>query len=181
MTPTTPCSIPAEITAGDTVSWQQAGGDYPASAGWALAYTLVSSTKVLQVSATADGDDYAVTVDAATTAAWDAGSYRVQAYVTKGTDRHTIGTGLVRVLPNLAAATGGLDTRTHAQKVLDAINGWLESQAPVYGAMEINGRKISYYPLADLLKLRDRYQLAVNTEQRLAGGGLGGNRILAVL
>src|SRR6185312_2016653 len=58
----------------------------------------------------------------------------------------------------VAAATGPVDTRSHAQKVLDAINAWLESKAPVAGSFEISGRKISYYPLADLLKLQSRYQ-----------------------
>ncbi len=173
--------MPAAITAGDTAIWRRELADYPASAGWELAYTLVSATKVFNVTAAADGDGYLVTVDASTTAAWDVGTYKVAEYISNGAERHTLGTISVLVQANLAAATAGADTSTHAQRVLASINGWLESKAPVYGAMEINGRKISYYPLTELLALRDRYQRDVAREERLASGGGPGRRILAVL
>jgi hypothetical protein len=174
-----PCSIPAEITAGDTATWRRVLDDYPASAGWVLAYTLVSSTKAFTVTAVADGDAFIATAAASVTASWDADTYRVAEYVSKDAERYTLGTTTLRVLPNLAVATSGLDTRTHAQKVLDSLNAWLESKAPVAGAMEINGRKISWYPLPDLIKLRDRYRAEAATEQRATGGF--GSRILAVL
>lgn len=176
-----PCSIPAAITAGDTAIWRRELADYPASAGWTLAYTLVSATKVFNVTAAADGDAFLVTVLATTTTGWDVGTYKVAEYVSNGAERHTLSYATVQVQPNLAAATAGLDIRSHAQIVLDSINGWLESKAPVYGTMEINGRKISYYPLNELLALRDRYQRDVNREQRLANGGGPGRRVLAVL
>jgi|SRR6185437_6203202 len=175
--------IPSEITAGDTVSWARTGGDYPASAGWVLAYTLLSATAVFNITADANGDDYLIDVPLATSATWGAGAYRVQEYVTSadGTQRYTLGTYTLQVLPNAAAATVGMDTRSHAQIVLDNIKAYLETKAPVYASMEINGRKLGYYPLVDLLKLRDRYAMMVATEQRLASGRTGGNRILAVL
>ena len=175
--------IPPEITAGDTVTWRRDGGDYPASDGWVLAYTLLSAAAVFNVTATPDGDDYLITVPIAVSATWTAGMYRVQEYVTSGdgTQRYTLATYTLQVLPNAAAATAGMDTRSHAQIVLDAIKGYLETKAPVYASMEINGRKLGYYPLADLLKLRDRYANMVATEQRMASGRFGGNRILAVL
>lgn len=183
MAPTPVQNIPAQITAGDTVTWSRRAGDYPATAGWVLGYTAISSTAVHNWIGTADGDDYVVTLDTATTAAWTAGPYRVQEYVTSsdGSQRFTLATYNINVLPNLAASTGGLDTRSHAQKVLDSINAYLETKTPVYANMEINGRKIAWYPLPDLLKLRDRYALMVATEQRQASGRRGGNRILAVL
>ena len=172
-------SIPAELTAGDSASWLRTIPDYPASAGWALAYTLVSASAVFTIAATADGDSFAVSVGASASAAWAAGSYRVQETVTRDDERHTVATTTLRVLPDLAAASSGVDTRTHAQKVLDSLNAWLESKAPVAGAMELNGRKISWYPLPDLLKLRDRYRAEVAAEQR--AGTSRGARILAVL
>lgn len=176
-----PSIIPAQITAGDTAVWSRSGGNYRASDGWTLSYAFVGIASVYSAHADADGDDYLVTIAATATLGWQPGAYTVQEYVTKGDERHTLSTARLQVLPNLAAATAGMDTRSHAQKVLDAINAWLETKAPVYGAMEINGRKISYYPVADLLKLRDRFRREVLTEQRLASGRLGGNRVLAVL
>ena len=158
--------IPAEITAGDTATWRRTLALYPASAGWVLAYKLVSRSAAFTVTATADGDNFVAAVPATDTATWAAGQYQVQEYVTLGTERHTIGVTALRVLPDLAVATTGMDNRSHAQKVLDSLEAWLESKAPVAGAMEINGRKISWYPLADLLKLRDRYRAEVAAEQR---------------
>lgn len=176
-----PSIIPAQITAGDTAQWSRPGGNYRASDGWTLAYAFVGTGAVYSAEAVADADGYLVTIAATDTASWQPGAYTVQEFVTKGDERHTLSTARIQVLPNLAAATTGMDTRSHAQKVLDTINAWLETKAPVYGSMEINGRKISYYPVADLLKLRDRFRREVLTEQRLASGWLGGNRVLAVL
>lgn len=170
MAANTPRSTPAEITAGDTVTWRRPGVDYPPVDGWSLACTLVGTGKVYRLTAEVSGDDFAFTAAASITAAWDAGVYRVQVYATKDDARHTLEASTLRVLPDLAAAGAGMDTRTHAQKVLDNINGWLETEAPVYGAMELNGRKISYYPLPDLLLLRDRYQRDVRAEQATANG-----------
>jgi hypothetical protein len=183
MTAELPSSVPGRITAGDTAKWQRNFAGYPASQGWALQYTLISKTAVFNFSgATADGDAFDVTIPASTTNGWAADDYTVQEYVSKGSERFTIGTTLLRILPNIAAiTTGGLDTRSHARKLLDAIEAWLESQAPVAGAMEINGRKISYYPIAELLKLRDRYRMEVINEVSAANGGTRGTRILTRL
>ncbi|MET3652485.1 hypothetical protein [Dyella japonica] len=181
MSAPTSCRIPDQVAAGDTLQWTRAGGAYPPSDGWTLQYTLVGTAAVYNVTAVADGDDYAVKVPAADTKEWEPGTYRVQEYVTDGTDRFTLGSSLLTVTPDLAGATAGIDTRTHARKVLDSINGWLESRAPVAGNFEINGRKISYYPLPDLIKLQTRYQMLVTREEAAARGQVVGTRIRMVL
>lgn len=175
------CRPPSEVTAGDTLHWSRQISDYLPSDGWALNYTLVGAAAVYNVTASGDGEAFAVNVDAATSKAWQAGTYRVQEYVTKGDSRFTLGTFLLTVAPDLTAATAGIDTRTHARKVLDSINTWLESKAPVAGNLEINGRKISYYPLPDLIKLQSRYQMLVTREEAKGRGGVVGTRILTVL
>ena len=95
-------------------------------AGWALQYTLVSTTAAYSIIATASGDDYAITVPASTTTAWAAGRYALTEYVTDGTERYTLATSTVMIAANLAAASAGIDNRTHARKVLDSIEAWLE-------------------------------------------------------
>lgn len=164
-----PSAPPSEVRAGDTVQWRRTLADYPASEGWALKYVLVSATAAYNATASADGDDYLLTVDAAATAAWAAGRYALTEYVVKDAQRFTLATTQLQVLPDLAAATGGLDTRTHARKVLDAIEAWMESRAPVAGMLEIAGRRIQHYPLADLLALRDRYRAEVARERGNTG------------
>jgi len=180
MAPPLPDNIPLTITAGDSLQWLRRSGDYPATDGWVLHYTLLGATAIYTIDGTASGEDYAVSVDAATTAGWAPGKYQAQEYITNptGLQRITLRTFALTIAPNLVGASPGLDTRSHAQKMLDAINTWLESKAPVAGSMEINGRKISYYPLADLLKLQSRYQLLVNQEQASADGRTGGTRTL---
>jgi acetyl-CoA carboxylase carboxyltransferase component len=101
----------------------------------------------------------------------------VQATVTQGAERYTVGVFPVCVLANLAALTAGTDLRTHARKVLDAINAWLESKAPVAATMEVAGRRLDHYALGDLLALRDRYRAEVYREER-AAAGKGTARIL---
>jgi hypothetical protein len=165
--------IPTELRAGDTARWRRSLASYPASAGWVLAYQLVASDGVRSLTAAASGDEHLIEVTAADTAAWSPGVYTVQEYVTRSGERFTTGTFRLRVLPNLAANTAGADLRTHARKVLDAIEGWLESKAPVTGAFEIAGRKVENYPLPELLALRDKYRVEVAREEAAAGGRIG--------
>jgi hypothetical protein len=166
-----PSTPPAELRAGDTAKWRRELPDYPASASWQLKVTLVGQQGAHTVTADAAGDAFVFTLPASTTAGWTAGRYVRTEYVTNGTERYTVDTGEVVLLPDLAAATAAIDTRSHARKVLDAIETWLESRAPTAGAFEHAGIKIQNYPLADLLALRDRYRAEVRRET--AGPGHG--------
>lgn len=180
MTLALPTAIPSVITAGDTVQWLRRGGTTPSTEGWQYHCVLVGATAVYKIDGTAQDADYLASASAADTAAWAPGSYSAQEYLESAGQRLTLAVTPVRIAPNLAAAATGVDTRSHAQKVLDAINAWLESKAPVAGSVEINGRKISYYPLADLLALQSRYQMLVAREQA-ADGSVRGTRILVRL
>jgi hypothetical protein len=165
--------IPSSITAGDTVAWSRTLADYPAGAGWSLKYKLVGASGAYAIDATvsADGNAYAVVLDAATTAAWTTGNYQLQEYVTNGSgERHTLGVSALKVLPDLAAASGGMDLRTSPQRILDAINAVLEGRATSADLkVQINGRSIEYIPLSELLALRSAMKLEVLNAQRAAG------------
>lgn len=179
MTATKPTSVPATLTAGDTAIWQRSFDDYPASDGWVLSYTFIGNPDLYSFAgAIADGDAFDVTIPAATTAAWVAGVYTVQESVTKAGERHTPGTTRLRITADLASLSAGLDTRSHAQKMLDAINAWLESEAPWAASLEFNGRKLANHSVPDILTLRDRYRMEVANEASAANGGTRGTRIL---
>lgn len=165
--------IPVELRAGDTLKWTRSLPDYPAGAGWALSYSLVGRNGAHTFTGTADGDGFDVTVSKTVSAVFAAGRYRLTEFVSKGTERFTTAIKDVTVLADLAGATTATDTRSHAQKVLDAIEAYLETGAPTAASVEIAGRKISNYPLTDLLALRSRYQAEVAAEKRVASG-LGG-------
>jgi hypothetical protein len=68
MTP--PTTEPSRVTAGDTIAWTKSLPDSPASSGWILKYRLINAAGKIDITATAAGNDHAVSVPAATSAAW---------------------------------------------------------------------------------------------------------------
>lgn len=174
---------PTSFTAGDTVSWTRSLADYPASASWVLHYRLINATAKYDITGTASGSDHLIAVQASTTAAYAAGTYTWQAYVTKAAERYTVGTGTVEIKPDLAAVSAaGYDSRTPARKALDALNAGLEtfgSNAHVQ-AYSIEGREMKYRTFADFMAARDRLAQEVAREelaQRTAAGLPGKSKL----
>lgn len=179
-----PTSVPATITAGDTLKWRTSLADYPADAGWTLKYRLINSANKYDITAAADGSDYLVAVAATISAAYAPGVYTWQAYVEKGTDRYTTGSGSLTINPDLAAQAAGYDTRSHARKTLAAIEAWIESHDPGVADYQIAGRSMRYIHKDELLALRSRYQNEVRREEaaeRISNGLAAGNRLLVRL
>lgn len=177
-------SINPQIIAGDTLNFTTAVADYPASNGWTLTHRLIprtSGTAIVLTSA-ADSEDpdlHRTQATAATTAAYAAGNYSWVAYAAKGAERYTVAQGAIEILAN-PGAVSAMDLRTHARKMLEAIEAWLESKDPAVAEYEIAGRRMKYIPPSELIKLRSRYQLEVSGEDasaRLAAGLGGGRRI----
>lgn len=178
MTAEIPTNEPSLVTAGDTIQWaRQDLSDYLPADGWALSYVLINSAAKITIAATTSGTGYAVTVSAATSAAYTAGVYSWQAYVTNSgtSQRVKVDSGHIEILPNFAALST-YDARTHAKKVLDAIEAVIEGRASVdQESYAIMGRQLRRTPMADLLKLRDRYRTLylaeVNAENAKNGKG----------
>lgn len=178
-----PATEPVEVTAGDTVQWTRSLADYPANEGWTLTYTLINATTKISITASASGEDHAVSVAAATTATWAAGTYAWQAYVTYGgAERHTVGTGTIVIRPNLAGATT-LDNRSAARKALDAMDAALEAHGARahLEAFTIGDRQQKFRSMADFIAARSRLQAEVAREenlQRLRAGLSPRNQLL---
>lgn len=157
---------PALIFAGDTARWLKSLADYPASAGWVLAYALVSAGQRYSFAATAQGDDHLVNVAAATTAAFVAGGYEYRGSVSKAGDVFTVSAGRITISPAFGVA---VDARSPARRTLEAIEATLEGRASSATAeYQIAGRQMKYIPIPELLQLRDRYRLDVAGEDRAA-------------
>lgn len=177
---------PTSVTAGDTLRWLKELSDYPPADGWVLTYALVIDGVKTAITASDYGDGrHYVNVAAATTAAWTADDYDWQSYVTRAatSERYTVGAGRLTVLPNFATATSGYDARTHARKMLDAIEAVLEGRG-TRGDLDlvsavIGDKQITKKPEL-LLTWRDRYRAEVTSESAAAGIGNGG-RILVRL
>lgn len=179
-----PTSEPAFIQAGDTVKWQRTLPDYPASAGWVLAYRLINAAGKIDIPAAADGDAHLITVAAATSAGYAAGAYDWQAFVTLGAERYTVGAGRVVIRPNLAAQAAGFDARSTARKALDdlraALAAWLTNSGTVQ-EYEIAGRRMKFRSMVEVKQLLDFWRVEESRAQRLinlAAGLPAGNRIL---
>lgn len=163
------------IIAGDTIDFTTSVADYPAGDGYTLTYKLVPrvSGSVISFSASASGDDYRVQVGSATTATWAAGDYTWAAYVTKAGARYTVDQGLLTIKPDPATASAW-DGRTHARKVLEAVEAVLQGRASIdQQEFQIGGRMLKRMPIDDLLKLRANALQEVareDAEAKLAAG-----------
>lgn len=172
---TLPTAPPTQLTAGDTAAWTRSLPNYPRSAGWTLSYALVGASAVFSFAAVAGagGDDFAISVPAPTTAAWPVGSYSLQEFATlaDGT-RNTLGITQLTVGLNLAAVpAGGVDTRTQARRIYEAISAVLEGRASEAELeVQINGRTLKYIPVAELLALRNAMRIELANESRTNGG-----------
>ncbi|MEI4262797.1 hypothetical protein [Roseovarius sp. D0-M9] len=165
--------IPSEIAAGITFRVPLSFAEYPAP-DWELSLVLRGPT-VIDLIATGVGDDHTFLAQAAATGAWAPGSYWWQIRASGGGDVVLLGEGQTKILADIAAVTGAYDGRSHAQRVLEAIEAVIEGRASVdQESYSINNRSLSRTPIADLLKLRDRYRAEVNSAAAARAGKILG-------
>lgn len=170
---------PTTLRAGDTWTWTRSLSDFPAGT-WTLKYRFKCATTGFEITCTASGTDHLATVDAATSTGYIAGTWTWIAWVEGGSsEKYTIDSGSVEIEPDYRAglATVALDDRSHAVKMLAAVEAWLESRDPAVAEYEIAGRRMKYIPIGELLKLRSRYQNEVANNENAAriarGEGIG--------
>ena len=121
--------------------------------------------------AAADGTDHAITVAAATTAAYAAGKYQWHAYATHASNgkRYTVATGYLTILPNFAVSTA--DPRSLVKQTLDAINATLYGKASKDQlSYKIQDIEISKMTPEMLLRWRAAYQQLYREELLAAAG-----------
>lgn len=180
-----PVTEPAALRAGDTWKWnRQDLTDYPATL-WDLKYAFKSAAAHVEITAAADGANFAVVVSSTVTATYAAGEYSWVAFVeligSSPVERYQVDQGRFTILPTFANAAA-LDDRTHARKVLDAIKAVLEGRASKdQEEYTISDRSLKRTPIPDLLKLRQLYEREVASEaaaERLANGQSPRNRLM---
>lgn len=184
-----PVREPSDIVAGDTIKWYRLDltGDFPATDGWSLAYTLrlrSGTGNKIAIAAAASGDGFLIAVAAATSAAYPAGEYELEGYVTKSTERYRVYLGTCLVRPNLAGeADGAHDSRSHAERVLDAIEATIEGRAS-NDQLEytVAGRSLRRMAFAELHAFRSLYRAEVAREKEAERirRGLGSRRNIYV-
>jgi hypothetical protein len=160
---------PTQVFAGDTLAWTRDLADHPADT-WTLTYYFVNETDSFNIVATADGTTHSVSIGGATTGAYKSGRYRWHARVTDGTTVTTVDQGWFEVKPDPAKLK--TDWRSHARKMIDAIESTLEGNASKqqldlisysFGAVNVNRDKEL------LMRWRDRYARELHSDE----GGSG--------
>lgn len=178
---TTPTIEPQIVAAGDTIIWQRTYADYPAPT-WTLKYALRGAS-VINITGTASGTAHLITVTAATSANWLPGIYTWQGYVENAAgERHTVAVGTLQVNRDLTAVTETYDGRSHARKVLEAIEAVLEGRAAIdQEEMTHDGLQLKRTPIPDLIILREKYKREVQNEEigeKVRQGLASGRKIL---
>jgi|694.fasta_scaffold41482_2 hypothetical protein len=96
------------------------------------------------------------------------GQYKLILYVTNTNYKKTLYASSLVVKPDLTVIEAGYDFKTHAQKMLEAIEAFIEGRATKnqldHLMTEVDGKKLQRMSMLELLKLRDYYQGKVNEE-----------------
>lgn len=178
---------PLALRAGESASWRKALPDYTPGAGWALKYRVVGEA-VVEFTATADGEAWLATLTAVQTGTLNTGTAgasklaRLFGYAEKGAERVVVYENALHVHANPTTLAAGSDTRSHARKVLEAIEATIEGRATSdQVAYTIQGRSLQRFSAEELLRLRASYRAAVAREEArdaAAAGRATGRRIL---
>jgi disulfide oxidoreductase YuzD len=181
---------PTEIRAGDILQWKRTDlhKDYPNNL-FTLKYTATiyrSNHRDIDITATASGNDYLISVPSATTEDYDIGEYDWQAYIIRNSDseRITIDSGHWSIIDDFDSSNN--DIRIHAQKMLDHIESFLETKASNgdVSSYSIGGRSLSKFSFEEITNLRNYYKREVAQhikKQRLKGGRYStGNNVKVV-
>lgn len=165
---------PSEITAGDHITWTRYDAAFLPSDGWTLKYAFRGPAAINLVS-TPDGTSHVIDIPGNTSKDFAAGAYSWAGYYEKsdGT-RVTRYTGRLKINPDLVAATAGFDGRSHAEKVLEAIERVIEGRA-TRGDQELSfdGKRIVKMTVAELIQLRQQYRNEVRAERARAAAKAG--------
>lgn len=178
---TIPTQEPESFAVGDRLQWTRTLTEYPAtSEGWTLTYYLRANLPGGQINleAEASGESFAIDVAPDVTSTWTPGKYVWEAYVSKSGSRYKVGSGRMELKPDFSAIELPYDGRSHARKVLDAIEAVIQGRSTTdiqRYVMQAVGRSIDKMPIADLIKFRDYYLAEVKSEEAKATGGPGKN------
>ena len=181
-----PTQVPSELQLGDFWAWKRddLASDYPV-ADYSLSYefNLIdgSTASNFTLTATESGDEYIISTSSTTS--YTVGNYNWISYITRSSDsaRVKLEEGYVEIQDNYATTSASV--RSHAKKVLDAIEAVIENRASMdQQSMSIAGRSLSRMSINDLMTFRDRYKAEYLKEVKIARikNGLGSGNTIKV-
>lgn len=170
-----PQKEPSTLVLGDYWAWKRddLADTYPIGS-YALTYEFHEDsggggTHKFTLTATEANDTYYIEAASSSTTGYAVGDYIWEAYITKASDsnRVMVDSGRTTITQNLADTNA--DLRSHAKKVLDAIEAVIENRASMdQSSMSIAGRSLSRMSIDELMTFRDRYKAEYLKEIKLA-------------
>lgn len=162
--------IPDTFAAGTTFTALVTALAYPADE-WSATLILRGPAQI-DLIGTAEGVQHRFTASAAVTAEWVPGRYTWAIRATREGETVQIDSAQIVVGVDLAALEAPQDMRTHARRVLDAIEAVIENRATTdQQRYTINNRELWRTPISELLMLRSRYRDEVRREEQAKRGG----------
>lgn len=158
-------TIPTEIIAGDSLSFEFSSSEYPADS-WTGTIKLINETNAYSVASTDNGNGVHLFEEtAANTAAWVKGSYSYHIVMTAGGIRKTLQNGTIKILPD--PADGPYDVRSDVKKTLDYLDAAINKVAnDAILDYQIGNRQIRRIPPGDLMQLHIKYTAMYRKELR---------------
>ena len=170
-----PTQEPDRLVTGDRFAWQRPDlvSDYPL-ADYTMTYHFSQDsggggTHHFTLSSTEADDNYYFEKPSSETTSLVAGDWKWQLYAIRTSDsqRITIDYGITKF--SLGELDTNNDLRTHAKKVLDAIEAVIEGRATIdQSSFSLSGRSLSRMSIDELMTFRDRYKAEYLKEVKLA-------------
>ena len=170
-----PTQEPSELVVGDYWVWKKdnLASTYPVGS-YSLSYEFHcdsggGGSHQFTINATEADSTYYIEVPTTTTDDYNPHDYIWGAYITRTSDsaRIQVGEGNMTILPNLADTNA--DLRSHAKKVLDAIEAVIEGRATIdQSSFSLGGRSLSRLSIDELMTFRDRYHAEYLKEVKVA-------------
>lgn len=172
---TTTAGVPCRIIAGNTAIFTISDRNHPASL-WFLDFVLSrNGIRLSTIRATASGDDYSVTIPAASAAQLTPGRAQYTEVFTEQTgsppQRDTGCSGWLTITPDPAGNLVPTDNQVALANCIAAIQ---KITTRTHQSVSFNGQTFSTSNLQLLLSTRDRLQALVNNELREMGVSLKG-------
>lgn len=160
-------SEPLKFFAGTLQEWTRE--DEYAYGLWSFKYVLIGAASKT-IDCASDAGLISVILPSSDTANWPAGKYAWSLVREKDGEIVHIDRGYFYVLANNNTISDPVDVRTHAERVLEAIEKRIESRVlSDYENYTIDGRSLNRIPMMDLVTLRKKYSLLVRKEKESRG------------
>ena len=152
--------LPEELIVGFTKSLTIPITKYDPNAGWTLHVSLRGPAEYV-FDGTAGGKEWSILL-----APTKDGLYQATIYAQRGLERELIDNGRIRVQPDPTTIELHADLRTHAERVLEAIEAVIEKRATKdQSQITINGTQLVKTSWSDLQEIKKYYTAVVAQEQ----------------